>query len=191
MPSLPCSPGNPRRGVSTHLRQAWALRITAASVQVSSGSPLSYDRYRVNERIALIEGSSYVPQVLNAKERMEAAYQTWRASNPRVRRPDRFNRPEGWVPAGYNYFMPHNSAPGTVAFIDLEVMGGMVRIAYMAVRPDRRGQGSARRLIQEAYDRHPSAIFHWGRMLSPEIGHLYDRFRESEPERTTGGRPDY
>lgn len=173
----------------SHLREAWAARI--AGLAVSPSSPLVYDRYRVNERIAITEGTGYAPQVAGAKERMEAAYQTWRAANPGRRRPERYTKPETWVPAGYVYFTPQNSAPGTVAFIDLEVMSNTVRIAYMAVRPDKRGQGMARRLIQEAYDRHPNALVHWGKMMSPEIGHLYDSFQESEPERTAGGHRDY
>ncbi len=70
-------------------------------------------------------------------------------------------------------------------------MSNTVRIAYMDVRPDRRGQGLARKLIQETYDRHPIAIVHWGRLMQPEMGHLYDSFREAEPERTMGGHRNY
>ncbi len=175
----------------THLRASWAALTRTGAFQVAPRSPLAYDRYRVNERIAWVEGTSYAPQVQGARERMEAAYKTWRATNPGRRRPERFTRPDAWVPPGFNYFTPENSAPGTVAFIDLEVMSNTVRIAYMDVRPDRRGQGLARKLIQETYDRHPTSIIHWGRLMQPEMGHLYDSFLEAEPERTMGGHRNY
>lgn len=161
---------------------------TAATVQVEQRSRLDYDSYRVNARIALVEGTGYHPEATGGKEKMEVAYARWRAANPGRRMPDSYKDPTRWVSPGYSYFTSENASPGTVAFIDLEV-GSTVRIAYMAVRPDKRGQGLARRLIQETYDRYPNAPISWGKLMQVEMGHLYDSFRGSDPDRTIGGRP--
>jgi GNAT superfamily N-acetyltransferase len=167
-----------------------SARRTAASIRVSPSSPLPH-RYLVNERIGLYEGSGYAPGVEGAEQRMQEGYKVWRADNPGVRRPERFVSPERWVPTGYIYFQPINAEPGLVAFLDSEVGNGGVRLAYLAVRPDHRGRGHARSLIQAAYDRHPGKIIDWGRMMQPQIGRLYDWFSEHHPEQTGNGRRDY
>lgn len=163
-------------------------RLTELHVAVSESSPLTYTRHHVNRRLSLVDGGGFAPAVQGAEERMEAGYRAWRATNPRRRRPARFDDPSSWVPAGYAYFTPRYCAPGTVAFLDLEVTTpSLVRIAYLAVRPDARGHGHARHLIEETYDRHPDAGVHWGRLMHAAMGHLYGAFGRTHPTRTFGG----
>ena len=178
-----------------HLTQRWGTLTKTAGIQVFPSSPLPYDRYHVTERIAVVEGSGYHPDadIEKAREKQAASYEKWRAANPRRPRPDRY-RPENaeqWVGGGMHYFTEANCQPGVVAFLDLQVRGPVVDIAYMEVRQDKRGRGLARQLVQEAYDRHPDATIHWGKMMSPEIGTLYRSFKESHPEQTGSGSVYY
>lgn len=173
------------------MKQA-SLQRTAATVRVEPPSSLDYgpSGYRVTERIALHEGSGYHPDadVDKANAKREEAYQRWRAEpeNKGRKRPERYREDRSWVPAGFVYFTEENATPGTVAFIDLEVSGDAVRIAYAAVRPDHRGKGLARKLIEEVYARHPKATIHWGKIMQPQMGHLYEQFKASHPEQTGG-----
>lgn len=104
-------------------------------------------------------------------------------------------------PAGYSWFNPTGADPaqnvmapapaGLVAFCDVWATPGLVRIAFMAVRPDHRGEGLARTLAQAVYDTWPDAKVHWGKLMQEATGHLYGWFQQHYPDRTIGGSRYY
>lgn len=173
-----------------HLTAAWAR---VAAVKHDSRAPIEYPWPA--QRLAIIEGSGYHPEadIDKARTKQEAGYVRWRANNPRRPRPDRYKpeHAEAWVGDGYGYFTSANSAPGTVAFVDFDVFGKAVTIHYMAVRPDKRGQRYARKMIQALYDRYPDSRINWGKMMQPQVGSLYASFQESHPDQTGSGSRYY
>ena len=166
-----------------------------ATIVVTEGSPLKYDRFNVTHRLSVNDGQGWHPSadMVEARRRMDESYRKWRAAHPRVRRLPRYTDASRWVSPGYTYFTTENTEAGTVAFVDLEVYGqsNAVLVAYLSVRPDHRGEGLARRLMQEVYDRWPEARVYWGKIIASEIGHLYEDFKARYPDRTPHAKRDF
>lgn len=170
-----------------HLTASWAR--LASRVESEDRSLLDYDRYYGVKRLVIRDGSGYHPSadIDRAKAKQQAAYETWRAKNPGVKRPDRYKpeRAQAWMEGGYENFNAATATLGTAAFVDYEVYdGNVVRIAFASVRPDKRGQGLMRELITALYDKYPNATINWGKMMEPEIGTLYRSFQQSHPKQT-------
>lgn len=68
------------------------------------------------------------------------------------------------------------AATGTVAFLDYHEYGDWgIYVDYMKTRLDYRGRGLARRLIDELVLANPTVKYlHFGRLLNPTIGKIYD-----------------
>lgn len=180
--------------MSQHLREQWR-RI--AQVKVTPGrGPLGYSQ-SITHRLSIHGDVS--EEIKQWRQRVEEDKARWKAENPGksyipvdVRR-----RWEMKVPSGYAYFNPDVAdesmnvrapAPADlIAFVDVSAYSGMVNIAYLAVRPDHRGEGLARELIQAVYDTWPTSIINWGKLMQESIGHLYDWFKEHYPEQTGRG----
>lgn len=66
------------------------------------------------------------------------------------------------------------SAPGTVAFLDYHVLpGGTVYIDYMKTRNDMRGQGHAKRLVDELLQKFgKDATYDFGHIMNPSVGRI-------------------
>ena len=66
------------------------------------------------------------------------------------------------------------SAPGTVAFIDYHILpGGTVYIDYMKTRNDMRGQGHAKRLVDELLQKFgKEATYDFGHIMNPSVGRI-------------------
>lgn len=147
---------------------------TAGRVQVGGDIPLRYD-HPVSHRLSIHGEPSRAIQEWQEREKAK---------------PKRFPGP----PTGYAYFNPHGvdpamnimePAPETlIAFADVSARREVVAINYVVVRPDHRGEGLARELVQAVYDEWPEATVYWGKLMAPEMGRLYDSFKEQYPERT-------
>ena len=169
-----------------HLRSQWRQ---AAQVKVTPGrGPLDYDRYNITHRVSLVEGAGHSPEIARSREKHEEFRKKWKQNHPGKRFPTYLK----WAPpVGYAYFTDENTEPGTIGFVDVEAYNETVFIGYLAVRPDYRNKGMARKLIQAVYDQWPKASVNWGKLMQEEMGHLYDWYREHEPARTQGGKRNY
>jgi GNAT superfamily N-acetyltransferase len=79
------------------------------------------------------------------------------------------------------YFKPY---PGLDAFVDLFYNDDTVAIGFLNVEPNAQGQGLARQLIQEVYNRFPGKRVVWGKSMDDRIDHLKEQFGQQYPDRT-------
>ncbi|MDX1408561.1 MAG: GNAT family N-acetyltransferase [Saprospiraceae bacterium] len=92
------------------------------------------------------------------------------------------------IESSHMYF---SEEPTLAAFIDVVPYGSNVYIKYMSVRPEDRGKGLARQLVQAVYNSFPEYDINWGEVHHPGAGHLYNDFRKRYPDRTWGGKVRY
>ena len=71
------------------------------------------------------------------------------------------------------------SAPGTVSFLDYHILpGGTVYIDYMKTRNDMRGQGHAKRLVDELLQKFgKEATYDFGHIMNPSVGKIQKNLR--------------
>ena len=82
---------------------------------------------------------------------------------------------------------PSAAAPGTVGFADVTPTGeNDVYINYVTTRPDQRGQGHARRLVEHVADQF-SGVLHFGKVMNPAIWKMKEDL-ETRGRRTLGHR---
>lgn len=77
--------------------------------------------------------------------------------------------------------------PGTVAWLDWHPLGpGAAYIDFMTVRPDWRGYGLGRQLVEAFYaymiDEHELATIDWGEIMHPNAVRLYQQMRARFPQ---------
>lgn len=130
------------------------------SAEFVGSSPLSYGRAGNVQRISLIDPDSPEFQkgdvyFAGTKEKVYRGPSGRRLKNPKLRD----------VPG---------AAPGTLAFLDYHEEGpDYIYVDYMKTRMDARGQGHARRLIDELVKKYgEDATYNFGRIMSPAVGKI-------------------
>jgi GNAT superfamily N-acetyltransferase len=80
---------------------------------------------------------------------------------------------------------PGVTDPGDIAYIDYGGGGGDVYIHLAIVRPGRRGQGLASKLLRAFYKKQfpsGSGAARWGRVLNPAAWALFEKMKREYPE---------
>jgi len=134
----------------------------ALEVQQVGPSPLTYNRGGNIQRLSLVDTES--PEFQKGDTYFaQTKKHIWRGPSGR-----RLKKPKEEIVPG--------AAPGTVAFLDYHDMGdNFIYIDYMKTRNDMRGQGHARRLIDELIKIFgPTATYDFGKMLNPAIEKIHD-----------------
>ena len=147
-------------------------------------SPLEYGRSSNVKRIALCDSS--VTEPAGKSDAYFAEIEKWRKYTKGGRK---LKKPK------LDEIIPGVSDVCIVGFLDYheeaKLEGGVTfwYIDYMKTRGDKRGQGSARQLIEKFYDTisQPGDYVNFGKMMQPQIGHLKDDMEKKYPEIKTKG----
>ena len=147
-------------------------------------SPLEYNRSSNVKRIALCDSSVSEPP--NKHDSYFAEIERWRKYTKGGRK---LKKPV------LDEIIPGVSDVCIIGFLDYhqeaKLEGGVTfwYIDYMKTRGDKRGQGSARQLIEKFYTTipKPGDYVNFGKMMQPQIGHLKDDMEEKYPEIKTKG----
>ena len=147
-------------------------------------SPLEYNRSSNVKRIALCDSS--VTDPANKHDSYFAEIEKWRRYTKGGRK---LKKPV------LDEIIPGVSDVCIIGFLDyhqeakLESGVTFWYIDYMKTRGDKRGQGSARQLIEKFYDTipQPGDYVDFGKMMQPQIGHLKDDMQAKYPEINTKG----
>jgi GNAT superfamily N-acetyltransferase len=149
-------------------------------------SPLEYGRSSNVKRIALCDSS--VTEPAGKHDSYFAEIEKWRKyTTGRTRR--KLKKPV------LDEIIPGVSDVCIVGFLDYHSEGKVESgatfwyIDYMKTRGDKRGQGSARQLVEKFYETvvKDGDYVNFGKMMQPQIGHLKDDMEEKYPEIKTKG----
>lgn len=132
----------------------------AVTAEFLGRSPLSYNRSNEVQRISLIDPESPEFKKGDVYFSPTKEYEFRGPSGRRLKKPKSKDVP--------------GAEPGTVAFLDYhEQSPGYVYIDYIKTRQDARGQGHARRLVDELVNKYgEDATYHFGRILNPAMGKI-------------------
>ena len=142
-------------------------------------SPLKYQRSSNVKRLAYCDSSVTEPpsgRDAYFKEYQEMEY--YGSSGRRLKKPRK------------GELIPGVSNVCIIGFVDFHHYGktsegvDMWYIDYMKTRGDKRGQGTASKLLDEFFKRYakPGGMIHFGKMMQPEIGYLKDKLAKQYPD---------
>jgi hypothetical protein len=171
-------------GIMKHLRQYIRELLNEGVEFREVDSPLEYGRSSNVKRIALCDSS--VTEPAGKHDAYFAEIEKWRKYTKGGRK---LKKPK------LDEIIPGVSDVCIVGFLDYheeaKLEGGVTfwYIDYMKTRGDKRGQGSARQLIEKFYDTisQPGDYVNFGKMMQPQIGHLKDDMEKKHPEIKTKG----
>ena len=157
-------------------------------------SPLTYYRAGNVKRLALCDTSVKDRHLRPDGKPQSDAYfnekQEWEyygTSGRRLKKPRKGQMVPGVSDACVIGFLDYHkeyekSGGGTSWYID-----------YMKTRGDKGGEGTASRLIDEFFTRvaSPGDTVHFGKMMSPKIGHLKDKMAKAHPDIDVMGAVNY
>ena len=123
-------------------------------------SPLVYQRAQNIQRISLVDDDVTDFKKGDVYFAATKKYNHYGSSGRRLKNPQVEDVP--------------GSAPGTVAFLDYHVLpAGTVYIDYMKTRSDMRGQGHARKLVDELLQKFGRDVtYDFGHIMNPSIGKI-------------------
>lgn len=147
-----------------HLTAAWAVLASASQVHKQDSTPLDYrGKFYGSARRYFITDSDAPPWKIYKGKPVKGNFQ--------------------------------DSPDDVVAFLDVFVTKQVVYIAFMETRDrftneggvDYTRKGLASRLVAALYADFPDRDIDWGELMDPGAVRLYDKYRDSHPEHTTGG----
>lgn len=154
-----------------------AVVVAGLSFEEAGPSPLKYPRSGNVQRLLLRDSSVTTPP---------GRHDYYFADTFRTR-----------TKTGRKLKKPKLDQPGikdvsVVGFLDYhEYSNRSYYLDYLKTREDARGKGHARALVEQFYRTHKPAAVHWGRMMAPEIGKLFESMKKKFPKVNTSGHVYY